>query len=334
MLFLLHSDSKRPRTMNFNDSHLRLLKSSSSFDTETFLRDFVNFTMPSHDPRDVQNRFIVKGVTLCKDSQVNGTSFQPEHEFILIELTDTRGIGSDSFIIVLERTSPGEYSPSNSLKRSIAKSVTQTLRENISKLISSDRRYQAVSQDDSSFELSSFDSPRTLPSRSSASLSFMDKATVAISKSAAASSSSVVGRADDRFIGSKNFEHYATSNRNIRQLVPTGLSLFDLAVLADTVHEYAPSYSPTLHQCFWYSSVICHVIIRLYNCATVDSEAKANSSSNENSVPNNNYLPDLEGTWMGIRIQFVDEEVLSTIISNFRERLLEKEEEVRFLKNP
>jgi len=48
----------------------------------------------------------------------------------------------------------------------------------------------------------------------------------------------------------------------------------------------------------------------------------------------NNYLPDLVGTWMGIKISNVEEAVCSVIASKFRTNRREKMEEGRFIFHP
>lgn len=50
----------------------------------------------------------------------------------------------------------------------------------------------------------------------------------------------------------------------IKRFEPQGLSLFDLVVLADVVHEQAPIYCLFQRHCYWFANVIFMAIVMLY----------------------------------------------------------------------
>jgi hypothetical protein len=160
---------------------------------------------------------------------------------------------------------------------------------------------------------------------------FFDFISRSMSRSAHVSTRSSGGfRADDRFIRAQNFGLYASLNQNIRQLCPKNLSLFDLAVLADCVHNFDPHYTKFKHTCFWFSSIICDVVAKEYDCTMVSSNSNENSLSTDLPTPCNSYLPAVEGRWMSILISDVGESELKDVTSKFQECLQQKTEEVRF----
>jgi hypothetical protein len=107
------------------------------------------------------------------------------------------------------------------------------------------------------------------------------------------------------------------------------LTLFELAVLADAVHDHDPLYSTLNSQCYWFARVICAVVEREYACSVVRGKQEP-LSTDDISIPINNYLPDLGGRFTGILINRVEEAVVTAIASNFRKYLQEKQEEVCF----
>ena len=305
-----HSKPHPCRTMN-RDPLLQLIDSSSTFDTGSLLRDIVLFAMVSPDPRAVQNRFMVQGLTHCKDIQApTDTGMNPQHEFVVIELEDTKRTSPKRLFIVLERTaslvrpSPAHSSVSLAMKAPLLASASiSSLSES---LPSSDSLspYKAVATDE--FELTPSmprGSPYQLPS-SSASL-----ATTGTLYTSTQSTSRVY-IADDHFVGSKISGAYADLTLNITQIRPQSLSLFELAVLADTIHNHDPLYSILKHQCFWFVTTLCNVVTREYDCIMVTGSAPSLSRDEVNRA---------------------EDSVSSAMASSFRKYLQEKENEVHFI---
>ena len=56
---------------------------------------------------------------------------------------------------------------------------------------------------------------------------------------------------------------YACSE-NTRVLKPKNLSLFDLVILAETVHNHAPSYSIVGKNCYWYANIVFDACVELF----------------------------------------------------------------------
>jgi hypothetical protein len=300
-LYFLHSDSKRSPTMVKQDSYIQLLDTLSSFDTKDFLKGIKNVAMTyPGDPKVVINRMLVRSLTHCKDSQ------SPEHEFIVVDIEDQELRGQDSkpLLVYLERNTSDRRKESKRLDSTQALKTLKKL-----PFSSNPHPYQAIPSTTDEPTATSSSSPLT-------------------SKSILKSFESVsdTNYADDRFIGFRNSDLYLKASRNLRQISPEGFSLFDLAVLADVVHEQAPLYTLLHEQCFWFSMLICDIIESEYSCKTV-------SSAEHGSFPNN-YLPNLEGKWNGITINSSEPaDVIRTAASKFQIQLKEETEEVSFTFN-
>ncbi len=138
---------------------------------------------------------------------------------------------------------------------------------------------------------------------------------------------------EDQFYRSQILETYMLSLHNLRQikLEPGTLSLFDLAILADCVHNHAPLYSILEHHCYWFIQIICAIIKKLlYPCTTIWSKQYAPVSKDTICIPTNNYLPDMEGRTMEILVCRV-EEVILLVALEFEAYKVAKLEEVHFL---
>lgn len=310
------------------DPLLQLIDSPLTFDTGSLLRDIALFAMVSPDPRAVQNQFIVQSLTHCKGIQAP-TGMNP-HEFIMVELQDTKQRGSKSLFIALERTaslvqpSPAHSRVALTLRAPLlASASTSSLSKS---LPSSDSLspYQAAASDE--FELTA-PSPPASPSYP---LPPIDSASLATARAlyALTQSTSSVYLADDHFVGTKDLGAYADSTHGIKQIRPRSLSLFELAVLADAIHNYHPLYTTFKHPCFWFATTLCNVVLREYNCTTATT---ANTPSVSRDEVCNSCLPDFEGRWRGTTTNKAKDTVSSALASNFRKYLQKKENEVSFI---
>jgi hypothetical protein len=298
------------------DSLLQLVNSHLSFPTNVLLRYLVDLAHLDDDPATITDRFVVTGITHCKDPDT-----RPEHEFLTVNLMDTRS-DSKSYTMFLERTAASKTRPLSYFSRhpdskSVVDSITQTMK---------DMKMSSPSTDSSSLPL------LHLQESDSESISFFDAASLGSVKAINASSPSIFKYdADDRFTGGKFLEYYGPAMRNIRQIRPLSMTLFDLVVLADVVHEHDPLYSLLSSQCFWYASTIVSVIKRVYSCSedtSTDLDKTLIPSMDNIRIPPNDYLPKLEGRFMGILITKVEEAVSSVVAANFSIHLQEKHEEV------
>lgn len=315
------------------DHLLDLLDSTLSFDTSTFLRDIINVALLAENPYSVLNRFKVQGVTHCKECP---TGYQ--HEMLILELIDTSVIGArPPFYMCLERTAsvnqplpPPSYFTDHPDSTTVMESVVQALKETPGYISNSFLRSNTTPSSD--YQLISEGEPIPSPR-----LPFFDAASVMVAKAIHTSlcSSVLVYKADDRFTGAKNLEIYAHAARNVRQIRPHSVSLFEFALLADTVHNHDPLYSTLKSQCYWYVRMVCDVLRMEYSCVETLGVQDALVSDAVTIPPNNHYLPNLAGRCVGILISTgkVEETVAKVIHSKFIAYREEKRDEVCFIVN-
>ena len=311
----------QPKLHTMNDSPLQLVETDLSFETKQLLEYIALLASITPDTKSILNRFVVQCLTHCKDSPGS-----PEHEFIIVDLIDThRKSGSSPLHLILERTAspnqaPDTYFLGHPDSAAILDSLVQTMKDMPADLLAS------FSGDNASSSGKSSSTYRLLPSDTSISLS----STKSLHTSTIGSTS-FFRQADDRFLGSKNLEHYAKACHNVRQIRPLDLSLFDLVVLADTVHKHDPIYSVFKSQCFWFASSICDVVIKEYTCTTVNSQRDnlltPPPGRDDICLPPNDYLPNLAGTWMGIAVNRVEDAVSSVLRREFRRHRQQKLDE-------
>ena len=287
--------------------------------TEIFLRDVKILAVVCTEPaKDVFKIFLINSITLRKDC-LRGV----EHEYLVVDILHTDS-PSASLAMFLERTASDSHPSADELKKNpenaaIMEGLIDTLRERTLKPSSS--TYHIIDSSDS-----------TTTSRDDSTLSFMDKFSLLSIGVAHVSSQSFskVYRADDRWTGGQEAASYASSARIVRQISPVSLSLFDLAVLADTVHIHDSTYSIFKSHCYWFANIICDVIEKEYNCTI---GAKDELDMDDICIPPNHYLPDLAGRWMGVRVIEVKAAVVSSMASKFQEhhkKMLEETEKGSF----
>lgn len=107
----------------------------------------------------------------------------------------------------------------------------------------------------------------------------------------------------------------------VSELEPKCLSLFELGILADVVHNFQPEYHLLRGQCYWF----------IYSILTVVEELHGNHLQD---VPNGprHYLPDLSGRWNGLLISRAGEKDLQEIASRYIKRREEEFAKVNFTK--
>jgi hypothetical protein len=122
---------------------------------------------------------------------------------------------------------------------------------------------------------------------------------------------------------------------NLRQikLEPNNLTLFDLAALADCVHNHDLLYTMLQHHCYWFVQVICTIIKMMYHCTIIHNKKYAPVSEDTICIPANDYLTDLAGRTMGIMICKVEEAVVSVVADKFWAYKKAKLDEVHFIIN-
>lgn len=118
--------------------------------------------------------------------------------------------------------------------------------------------------------------------------------------------------AEDRISGSGRFSGGRGIGQIVRQVLPVDLSLFELGILVDVIHNDAPEYNLLKTQCYWLTLMIFEVLLRTYS----------NTLDSQNGVAPDQYLPKLSGKWAGLLIVAPREEDLCRVEKKFREQRL------------
>ena len=337
------SASKRPTMVS--DPALQLVDHSLTYDTNTYLDKLISLAVVSPDYKALLDRFVVMSMTLTK------TLTSPQHEFLVMMLMDTDNSGSAPYLMFLERTKSkkrpnliGSFlnHPDNA---AVIASIIDTLKELPSSLLSSVPS-TSDSEDESSFDADSSDSPRNIspsdpllrstsspsPSNSSLLRNLIDSGTLASAKAIHILTESTgkfkLAYAQDQFTGGKNVDDSGSVlGQIIWQIQPQSLTLFQVVILANVVHNYALLYSLFRRQCYWFAFIICAVILKTCTCSSIGSPDL--HTEDDICIPPNSYLPNLAGRWMGILVRGVEEAVLKIMIEKYNARCDEKLDEVR-----
>jgi hypothetical protein len=321
------------------ESFLSLLSPNLSTDTKTFLDAYrlgIRNSLP-HNRVPSLKRFVVKSITGNK----LGTSAQ--HEYLSIAVVDEWT--SKSYTFYIERNSSTDSSHDSQVKMGAAvtasglvstASVAASIHASAAAASSSSNKgKEGVATDDlelpllplsrSSESLSlpalpgypgspSSESlcPPPLPRPISRKPSFTDQIGLALLQgvNSSSSNSGSSGFAEDRISGSAKFTIGQAFGLVVRQIEPIGLSLFELGILVDVIHDEAPYYKLLKNQCYWFSLVILEVVLMSY----------ANSLDTQAGRSPDEYLPQQSGKWSNLLIAFPDKGLLERVKATFLDR--------------
>lgn len=288
------------------DSLLQIIDSNLILPTRDVLRDFSYIAQTSKDMESVLQRFQVKSIQHCKDTQK-----MPHHEFLLLEIADTGPADTGTHVLVLERTSTDIRSEDS--QSFVAQALKEAQNAFVASISKSRERlgYQPLSDAD---DVASDDVP------------LMDMVALTLSTSSRASMqlSSPLYLASDTFRGGKGINLYAKSCHIMKQIQISNLSFFELAVLAHSIHEAEPNYSVLGTQCYWFATTICNIIESVYDCTSIVAGSRTGMSNTTD------YLPELSGRVKGVLITNLNEEATSGLTTKFRAYLAAKRAEVSF----
>ena len=166
-----------------------------------------------------------------------------------------------------------------------------------------------------------------LPSTSSPILAssepFYDKISLTLVSSANTSSEilSEQYEAHDQVLGRTH-----RNGENIREIIPEGLYLPQLAFIIDAVHNQGPLYSLCERHCYWFANLICDAIVSRF--PSQDFYKKPVRESDILRIPDDR--PNLAGRWRGILIHNVKGTVLPHVLEAYDVQWLAYETEVNF----
>jgi len=129
-------------------------------------------------------------------------------------------------------------------------------------------------------------------------------------RSANSSSGSFDRVAEDHILG-EGTGSFAKDCRIVYQTMPMDLSLFELGILINDIHDERPNYSLLKYQCYWF----IYTVISLVEMLWIDklNEKKANHLSPKE------YLPQQQlGTWRNLPIIALDLQLVQRVVSKYQ----------------
>lgn len=104
--------------------------------------------------------------------------------------------------------------------------------------------------------------------------------------------------------------------RNARQIKPNNLKLFELLVLAEAVHDFAPTYSRLGKNCYWFSNILMDAVIEIFG---LDHSISAGDGGRETKyTPIDPYQSEISGRSKGWKVSHTNPDDLSRIVHDFK----------------
>ena len=293
--------------MSETESFASLLIADLCTNTDAFLSVYRDGISRSSDPIAALRRFCVETLTANKSDTFS------EHKLSSIAVKDQKTNQYYNFFI--------ERNPSKSKVRastfppfSLASVSTTSTR--------------AVARDTGNRECSdipllllntSSDSvltllPPTRPSRFKSQYSLREKFSLTSVEIMHSSSTSFDSVAVDRILGRGMFLNDSILReigKVVCQIQPVGLSLFELGILTNVIHNEEPHYSLLKSQCYWFMNTIFNVVRILY---------RDNLNETPNMITPDDYLPDSAGRFMDMLIVNPKDDLLCDIARRCSER--------------
>ena len=294
-MFSVHSPNNMPEPAQaIPDSFASLLAPVFCTNTDAFLAVYRYGISESSDPVAALTRFYIEIITRNKSSTFS------EHELISVTVKDEEKRESYNFYIIRNasrsETLVSRFPPSTPSLVSIFSSAVDSVKG----------RTQAVQTFAQPSELefpllalntSSDSTSLVLPTPSQYSLG--ENLTLASTQVINSSATSFDRVAEDRILGRR------------LEVKPLKLSLYELGILVDVVHNEAPNYCLLQNQCYWFMGMIFNVISLLYS-----QELRKDP---ETMTPAH-YLPNLCGRWKNLLIVAPKDEALRRVAIKFSER--------------
>lgn len=335
------------------DAFSTLLSPTVRNDTASFVASHYQFALSSnHSAFSLQSRFLVKVIGL------NKAGMPVQHESLAIWVFDKVTLKHHEFII--DRV-PSDQSCASRFSAFIHFPASDTVLESIQKAIHNMRSitsqaatslFAAIKTETESLPLlpltndphsSNSTTPFTSHSHINVpQLSLTDKVTLSLSKAVAAV------RTGSQSISPQSLAYDSISGRPpntvivgdcIRRFEPVELSLFDVGLLAQVVHDFAPIYGLFDNQCYMFASVMFDAIVQLYSLhpsalnqdptitnpnPTIANTPVPAPTPEVGSPQNANIIflpePDQAGRWSGLLIldPIVKATIVSIVVSKFR----------------
>lgn len=327
-----------------SDIFTSLISSNVRCTVSLFVNSHFKFSQSSKQP--LNSRFSVTGVGLNKAGK------RVQHESLAVWVSDK---DTDiKYLFIIERqpsahsraarfSNFSSFAPSKHVIESIQKAISHMRTVTATVLVSDSESSTSIDAElvplipISSGPTSGPDAPNP-PQTFTSPKPLIDSLTTALAGAVAATSNisrsiSPQSLADDSISGCPLED--LRPDETIRKFEPVELFLFDVALLAKVVHDYAPMYGLFENQCYMFASVMFDAIVQLYSLPASAINPAASSSTSPAGVPaptceigtpkNANILivptPDQSGRWSGLLIvdPIVKWTIVEIVISRFRE---------------
>jgi hypothetical protein len=114
----------------------------------------------------------------------------------------------------------------------------------------------------------------------------------------------------DRLMGENSLLNTGYAfGQNGRQITPIDLTLFNLIILAQVVHDYAPEYTFLDRNCYWFCSMIFDACIELFKIENLNDESNVKFGPHDTTV---------SGRLMGVKVSHTDIGELSDVVREYR----------------
>jgi hypothetical protein len=334
LLSLLSSVQSSPTVSTMSSVHIdecfsSLLAPDLCTNTDAFLTVYRDGISQSRDSDRVAalTRFMVVSIT---GNKLTNTLYQ--HELLSVVVHDKEKNQNHNFFIERNAASRSpdlhvRASTSKSIGKSVGRKPASTTEVPLLKLNSYDKQTHEHASPTSSSSSSSVSllPPSHLSTRTSQH-SLHEMFTLSSTRVVHSSSTSLANVlvAEDRILGGGVFVKDSPKGKIvggeigqvIDEILPINLSLFELGILVDVIHNEAPNYS-LLTQCYWFRTIIFNIILLLYRNGLEDAAG----------LGPEDYLARLGNRWNGNLVSVVTEEELNRVEESFKDR-----KRVEFLK--
>ena len=298
------------------DSWNKIINPSLCTPVDEVLQSFINTASePDHISDEVLDRLSAVYFWLNKNTE------PPEHEYIIIETEDSQEkrknphLKSISKLFILERITTGAPQP---------KSTTTNLKINSNhpntesyQLLKSMEKGVLTPPSTSTpiYPPLSFLSP-THSLGDTLSLSTSESSQVMIDSFDKGDKSAAI----DRFVGEGSIttKRQYVKGQNARQIKPNNLKLFELVILANVVHDFAPNYSLMGKNCFWFCNMMFDAIIEIFHLDELINLKDDERLKKFVPVPIDPHNCAISGRYLGWKVNHTDSEDLSKVIHEFK----------------
>ena len=289
----------------FSESFASLLTADLCTNTDAFLTVYRDGVSKSSDSIAALTRFSVVSLTANKSNQFL------QHELISVSVKDQQTEQLYNFFI--ERNpSKVKVQPSTLPPLSLIIPSTTSTHEVESRARESSE-IPLLQLSTASESVSSLLHP-IRPYRSKSHYSLRERFSLTSTQVLRSSTTSFDSVAEDRILGRGMFLNDGVSREIglvVSQVLPIGLSLFELGILVDVIHNEDPHYSLLKSQCYWFLNTILEVVGILFQDNLQDAP---------NDLGPTDYLPNLAGHFMNLLIIEPNGDSLHEIAKKFIDR--------------